>query len=143
MPSHGSDKTPVPNSVQLEMNGRQTENSHVDRLSGMLSTQGSRHKDSERTHQVRSDQIEMLRAWAFNNVYRIDGIYADIASVESGTRNDQVSVQIPFGMLIRQIEYKCEEAGIAMKIVDESHTSRCSLLDNKPIERHEEYAGKR
>jgi len=63
--------------------------------------------------------------------------------VEIGKRNNQNFVQIPFGKLIAQIRYKGEEAGIEVKEQEESHTSKCSFLDNESIEHHEEYRGKR
>jgi len=63
--------------------------------------------------------------------------------VEMGRRNNQNFVQIPYTILINQLQYKCEEAGIKMILQDESHTSLCSFLDNEPIEHHEQYMGKR
>lgn len=60
-----------------------------------------------------------------------------------GKRNNQTFVQIPFVKLIKQIAYKAEERGIEVKEQEESHTSKCSFLDNEPIEHHEEYVGKR
>lgn len=58
-------------------------------------------------------------------------------------RNNQNFVQIPFGKLIHQIGYKGEEKGIEVKEQEESHTSKCSFLDNEPVEHHEEYIGRR
>jgi len=63
--------------------------------------------------------------------------------VEMGRRNNQTFVQIPHTMLINQLRYKCEEAGIKMILQDESHTSLCSFLDNEPIDHHDQYMGKR
>jgi len=63
--------------------------------------------------------------------------------VEMGKRNNQTFVQIPFTTLINQIRYKAEEKGIEVKEQEESHTSKCSFLDNEPIEHREEYVGKR
>ncbi|MCL5963171.1 MAG: transposase, partial [Candidatus Thermoplasmatota archaeon] len=45
--------------------------------------------------------------------------------------------------LIQQIQYKAEEQGIEVKIANESHTSKCSFLDNESIEHHDNYIGKR
>jgi len=41
------------------------------------------------------------------------------------------------------LQYKAEEAGIAVKEQEESHTSKCSFLDNESIEHHDKYIGKR
>jgi len=62
--------------------------------------------------------------------------------VNIGKRNNQTFVQIPFEKLINQIKYKAKERGIEVIEVDESHTSKCSFVDNEPIE-HREYVGKR
>ena len=60
-----------------------------------------------------------------------------------GKRNNQNFVQIPFLMLIQQIKYKAEERGIEVILVEEDHTSKCSFLDNEPVEHRDEYAGRR
>ncbi len=64
-------------------------------------------------------------------------------SVNMGKKNNQKFVQIPFNTLIQQLKYKLEEIGINVIIEDESHTSKCSFLDNESIEHHDEYTGKR
>ena len=48
-------------------------------------------------------------------------------------------------MLFRSemLTYKCELVGIQVITNNESHTSKCSFLDNEPICRQEHYAGKR
>jgi len=63
--------------------------------------------------------------------------------ISIGKRNNQRFVQIPFLKLVKQIEYKAKLKGIHVLTVNESHTSKCSFLDNEPIEKHEKYAGKR
>ena len=63
--------------------------------------------------------------------------------VEMGKRNNQTFVQIPFTSLINQMGYKAEEKGIEVKEQEESHTSKCSFLDNEPIEHRGEYMGRR
>jgi IS605 OrfB family transposase len=60
-----------------------------------------------------------------------------------GKRNNQNFVQIPFSLLINQIKYKAEEKGINVILQEESHTSKCSFLDDEYIEHHEKYVGKR
>lgn len=41
------------------------------------------------------------------------------------------------------LEYKCQLVGITVVRQQESYTSKCSFLDNEPIKKHTEYAGKR
>lgn len=60
-----------------------------------------------------------------------------------GKRNNQNFVQIPFNKLIDMLQYKAEEAGITVKEQEESHTSKCSFLDNESIDHHDKYMGKR
>lgn len=56
--------------------------------------------------------------------------------------NTQSFIFIPYDMLIRQLTYKCEEAGINFITTDESYTSGTSFLDNEePIK--ENYNKKR
>ena len=63
--------------------------------------------------------------------------------IELGRRNNQTFAQIPFWSLIEKIRYKAEEKGIEVILQEESHTSKCSFLDDEPVEHHEEYVGKR
>ncbi|MBO4542680.1 MAG: transposase [Bacteroidales bacterium] len=44
---------------------------------------------------------------------------------------NQHFVQMPFNVLIQQIQYKAEEAGIQVVLVEESYTSGTSFLDNE------------
>ena len=60
-----------------------------------------------------------------------------------GGRCNQTFVSIPFEKFIDMMEYKCRMAGIAVIQVNESHTSKCSFLDNEPICHHDEYMGRR
>jgi len=60
-----------------------------------------------------------------------------------GRRNNQNFVGIPFDTIIQKISYKIEEVGIMLKEQEESHTSKCSFLDNEPIEHQNNYMGKR
>lgn len=63
--------------------------------------------------------------------------------IELGKRNNQNFVNIPFSKLVQQIHYKAELVSIEVKIIEESHTSKCSFLDNESIEHHDKYSGKR
>ena len=60
-----------------------------------------------------------------------------------GSKNNQNFVCIPFNMLISMLEYKCVIEGIRVHTICESHTSKCSFLDNEDICHHDNYVGKR
>ncbi|MFX1513987.1 MAG: RNA-guided endonuclease InsQ/TnpB family protein [Promethearchaeota archaeon] len=60
-----------------------------------------------------------------------------------GKRTNQNFVIIPFYKLIHQLQYKAEEAGIHVILVEEAYTSKCSFLDLEPIQKHKQYQGKR
>jgi IS605 OrfB family transposase len=60
-----------------------------------------------------------------------------------GKRNNQNFVTIPFYRLIQQLNYKAEAQGITVIKQEESHSSKCSFLDNEPIRHHDKYQGKR
>jgi putative transposase len=64
-------------------------------------------------------------------------------SINMGKKNNQNFVSIPFGILKRKLEAKCEYYGITYVLQEESYTSKCSSLDLEPIKKHEEYKGKR
>ena len=64
-------------------------------------------------------------------------------NVNMGRTINQNFVNIPFNKLIQMITYKAEEQRIEVVLQDESHTSKCSFLDNETVEHHEEYMGKR
>ncbi|MHA2239339.1 MAG: RNA-guided endonuclease InsQ/TnpB family protein, partial [Candidatus Hodarchaeales archaeon] len=64
-------------------------------------------------------------------------------SIRIGKRNTQNFVAIPFHKLVHLIEYKAEENGIRVFKQEESHSSKCSFLDNEAIKHHDNYVGKR
>ena len=64
-------------------------------------------------------------------------------NINIGARNNQNFVTIPYYILTKDIEYKGSEIGINVILKDEAHTSKCSFLDNEPIEHHDVYVGKR
>ena len=63
--------------------------------------------------------------------------------VNIGRRNNQTFTQIPFMEIIQKTSYKAEEKGVEVKKQEESHTSKCSFLDDEPVEHREEYVGRR
>jgi IS605 OrfB family transposase len=60
-----------------------------------------------------------------------------------GKRNTQNFVTIPYSRLIQQLAYKAVEQGITVIQQEESYSSKCSFLDNEPIEHHINYLGRR
>ena len=60
-----------------------------------------------------------------------------------GKKNNQNFVQIPFNQFIHMLTYKARLVGIEIVEREESYTSKCSFLDNEPIEKHDVYLGKR
>lgn len=63
--------------------------------------------------------------------------------IKLGRRNNQNFVSIAFDIIIQKLIYKAEEHSIELKEQEESHTSKCSFLDNETVEHHETYVGKR
>ena len=63
--------------------------------------------------------------------------------VNIGKRNNQNFVSIPHSQLIWMLSYKASEAGINVETHNESHTSKCSFLDDEDICHYDEYMGKR
>lgn len=53
--------------------------------------------------------------------------------INIGKVNNQKFVQIPFSMLIEQLEYKANKAGIAVIVSEESYTSKASFVDGDKI----------
>jgi len=60
-----------------------------------------------------------------------------------GSKNNQNFVQIPYARFIEMIDYKLKLLGLSCVINEESYTSKCSFLDFEPIEKRDEYCGKR
>jgi len=60
-----------------------------------------------------------------------------------GKKNNQNFVQIPHSRFIEMLSYKCEKAGIKVKLQEESYTSKCSFIDNEEICKHDVYCGRR
>lgn len=63
--------------------------------------------------------------------------------VNMGDRNNQNFTSIPHSKFIKMLEYKCKLVGIEVILVDESYTSKCSLIDLEDIGKKETYMGKR
>ncbi len=63
--------------------------------------------------------------------------------ISLGRRTNQNFVGLPFLKLVQQIQYKAAMVGITVIVVEESHTSKVSFLDEEPIQHHQIYVGKR
>jgi putative transposase len=63
--------------------------------------------------------------------------------VRLGPRTNQTFVGIPHARFIAMLQYKAELVGIRVVVGEERHTSKCSFLDEEPIQHHTQYAGRR
>jgi putative transposase len=63
--------------------------------------------------------------------------------INIGTKNNNSFCSIPHDTLIEKIKYKAQMEGIEMICTQEAYTSKCSAVDLEPIEKHENYFGKR
>ena len=64
-------------------------------------------------------------------------------NISIGRVNNQSFVTIPFLTFVQQLEYKCKLEGINVILTEESYTSKCSFLDNEPLQKKDSYLGKR
>ncbi len=60
-----------------------------------------------------------------------------------GKRNTQNFLTIPYKKLIQQLVYKAEDQGLTVIKQEESDSSKCSFLDDEPIEPHDKYFDRR
>jgi len=63
--------------------------------------------------------------------------------VNLGTKNNQNFVYLPLRRFVDILKYKCGDAGIIFRETNESYTSKCSFLDNEPLQHQEKYLGRR
>ena len=63
--------------------------------------------------------------------------------INIGAKNNQKFVQIPHAKLLELLKYKGEEKGINVVFQEESYTSKCDSLASEPIQKHENYMGRR
>jgi IS605 OrfB family transposase len=64
-------------------------------------------------------------------------------NIELGDSTNQHFMHIPFDTFKQKLKHKLEEHGIGFELQNEAYTSKCSFLDDEPIEEHDEYAGTR
>lgn len=63
--------------------------------------------------------------------------------INIGSRNNQNFVNIPHSQFVQMLDYKAKMEGITVILQEERYTSKCSFLDNEPIQKHDSYCGKR
>jgi putative transposase len=78
---------------------------------------------------LKTNQIEALII-GYNENWKIE--------VNTGSKNNQNFVQIPFLKLINQLRYKCERESIVLILTEESYTSQASFLDLDVIPTYKE-----
>lgn len=64
-------------------------------------------------------------------------------NINIGKVNNQSFVYTSFNIFVTQLQYKCKLEGINVVLTEESYTSKCSFLDNEPLEKKDNYKGKR
>jgi putative transposase len=63
--------------------------------------------------------------------------------VNLGKRTNQTFVFLPHARFIEMVTYKAQLVGIQVILTEESHTSKCSFLDEESVGHHDRYVGKR
>jgi putative transposase len=63
--------------------------------------------------------------------------------IRLGRRNNQNFTYIPHRRFLDILKYKLEEAGILYSETNESYTSKCSFLDDEPLQHQDNYLGRR
>lgn len=63
--------------------------------------------------------------------------------IDMGHQKNQNFVMVPFHKLLSQIKYKAELIGNRVITINEDYTSKCSFLDNEPVQHHLSYRGQR
>ena len=63
--------------------------------------------------------------------------------VNTGRVNNQKFISIPYNKFIQQLQYKGENIGIQIIVTEESYTSKIDHLVLEPMQKQDEYMGKR
>lgn len=107
-----------------------------------------------RTYENRNNRLKYCLHWLSRELIKLcvsNGISTIVIGynkewkqgINLGKRTNQNFVQIPHGTLIEYITYKADEYGISVQLQEESYTSKCSFIDNEPIQKASSYVGKR
>ena len=130
-------------------------NKRKAKLQNMYAKQGVKDGDKLRRLQIKRDKkandwIHKLTRWIVDWCVEHDVGTIVVGHndnwkqrIKLGRRNNQNFVLIPFDQITQKMAYKAEEKGIEVKEQEESHTSKCSFLDDESIEHHNKYVGKR
>lgn len=94
------------------------------------------------THKITTELLNQLDSYNIDTVIFGHNI-GQKQDINLGKVTNQNFVQIPFTQLMKQLQYKCELRGIRFIETEESHTSKCSFLDEEEIKKHSNYQGKR
>jgi putative transposase len=152
-----------PGFTPLLVNGRplksinQYYNKHKADLESTLMKLDTRRRTSHQLERLTSKRTRKINHYLHTHSHRImahlveEGIGTLVIGkndgwkqeARMGMRNNQQFVQIPHARFIQMLVYKAELVGIQVILQEESHTSKCSFLDNEPICHHEHYMGKR
>ncbi len=153
----------VKNKKSFIINGKPLKsiNHHFNKQKGKLQSVYEKNKLSNRTtkkiiklSEKRKNKINDYFNKSVNNIviYCINNdigniIIGDFKGIKQeiniGKINNQNFVSIPFGILKRKLEAKCNYYGINYILQEESYTSKCSSLDLESISKKEQYRGKR
>jgi putative transposase len=105
-------------------------------------TQKRNHKVKDYLHKASRKVVEHLQQAQISKVVIGQNLQWK-QEMNLGSKNNQNFVAIPHESFIKMIVYKCKLTGIEVVCREESYTSKCSFLDNEPIQKHSEYQGKR
>ncbi len=64
-------------------------------------------------------------------------------AINLGKQTNQNFVSIPHARFIQMLTYKAKLVGIKVQVQEEAYTSKCSFLDNEPLQHSESYVGRR
>lgn len=136
-------------SINQFYNKRKAELQSIYNRQGVKTGTAERKLTEKRNRKIKDAMHKISRYiinWCIdNNIGTIVIGYNDAwkQEAELGKRNNQNFVLIPYYLLTHDIQYKGEETGINVVEQEESHTSKCSFLDNESVEHHDSYMGKR
>ena len=152
-----------PGFTPLLVNGRplksinQFYNKRKAALESKLMEMDARRRTSHQLEQLSNKRTRKINHYLHTHSHRIiehlleEGIGALVIGknvnwkqeANMGKRTNQQFVQIPHARFIEMLTYKAQLVGIRVIWQEESHTSKCSFLDNEPICHQEQYLGKR
>lgn len=123
--------------LQLQLKGERTRSSRIQKL--------THKRNCKIDNYLHGCSRFILNHLAANRIGTLVIGYNDEwkQGINLGCRNNQNFVAIPHARFIEMLTYKAQLAGIAVVVIEESYTSKCSFLDNEPIGKHSQYRGKR